>query len=131
MKRFCFFIFSVISITAFSNSKPIAQKDSVGNKVTNNAPADKMCDFNGGQKALYKFLGKNIKYPAKAADDGVQGRVFVQFTVKKDGSLDNFRILRGVRADLDNEALRVAKLMPNWISGTKNGNPQTLNLPYL
>ncbi|MBS1530127.1 MAG: energy transducer TonB [Bacteroidetes bacterium] len=74
--------------------------------------------FPGGAKAFSKFLAKNLKYPQTE----VQGKVFVEFIVEKDGSLSRFRILRGITSETDQEAIRVMKLSPPWNPGQQNGH---------
>ncbi len=90
-----------------------------------------MPEFPGGEKAFYKFLSDNIKYPEKAKKDGIQGRVFVNFIVESDGSVTNVKILRGVSSELDNEAIRVVKMMPKWKPGVQRGEKVrvTYNIP--
>ena len=78
--------------------------------------------FAGGEAAMYKWLSDNIVYPA-AAEEGVSGRVVVEFVVGKDGSISNVRVVRSRHTALDKEALRVVKAMPNWIPGRNNGQP--------
>lgn len=80
-------------------------------------------EFPGGEKALFEFLGENTKFPAIAKDAGIQGIVYVQFVIMEDGSInpDMVEILRGVHPALDQEAIRVIKLMPNWVPGYQRG----------
>jgi TonB family protein len=66
-------------------------------------------------------LGGNLRYPPNSRDLGIQGRVYVQFTVNLDGTLSDFKILKGVTNDIDQEALRVMTLSPNWIPAIKRG----------
>ena len=82
-----------------------------------------MPDFPGGQKELLSFLSRNIKYPTKAIESKIQGRVIVQFVVNKDGSISNAKIVRSVDPDLDKEALRVINSMPQWKPGMQKGEP--------
>lgn len=77
--------------------------------------------FPGGQTALMKFLSEHTKYPVVAQENGVQGRVTVQFVVEKDGSISDVHVLRGVDPSLDKEAVRVVKSMPRWTPGKQNG----------
>jgi TonB family protein len=84
---------------------------------------EKMPVFPGEEEALSKFLSENIKYPEQALKDTIQGRVFVNFIVEKDGSVSNAKIARGVTESLDNEALRVINMMPKWIPGMQRGKP--------
>ena len=75
----------------------------------------------GGPAALMKYLSENTKYPVVAQENGVQGRVTVQFVVEKDGSISDVHVLRGVDPSLDKEAVRVVKSMPRWTPGKQNG----------
>lgn len=77
--------------------------------------------FPGGPAALMKYLSENTKYPNVAQENGVQGRVTVQFVVEKDGSISDVHVLRGVDPSLDKEAVRVVKSMPRWTPGKQNG----------
>lgn len=80
-------------------------------------------EFPGGEAELYRFMAMNIKYPAEAMDAGQEGRVVVGFTVQADGKVTDPRILRGVCPALDREALRIVGMMPDWIPGTRDGQP--------
>lgn len=102
--------------TAKPKPAPITPKDTVVFMVVEEMP-----EFPGGQGELMKYIAQNIKYPVKAQQKEVQGRVTVSFVVSCDGSLRDFRIVRGVDPDLDAEALRVIKSMPNWKPGKQKG----------
>ena len=93
-------------------------------QVCENPPA-----FPGGTYAMYKYLADNIKYPADAKAAGKEGRVIVQFVVRKDGSVSDVSVVRSVgNASLDNEAVRVVSSMPKWSPGTQGGKP--VNVQY-
>ena len=77
--------------------------------------------FPGGNEALMKWLSKNLKYPASAQENNIQGRVLVQFVVNKDGSIVDPKVLRSVDPALDKEALRVVSAMPKWQPGKQRG----------
>lgn len=77
----------------------------------------------GGTEAMAAFLQKNLKYPRQAAHAGVQGKVFVQFTVGSDGKIENATAIRGIGFGCDEEAVRVVKLMDNWAPGKQAGVP--------
>ena len=83
--------------------------------------AEQMPEFPGGMKEMLKFLQENVKYPENAMKNNVQGRVIVQFVVEKDGTPTEFKVLRSVDPDLDEEALRVMKAMPKWKPGMQKG----------
>lgn len=80
-------------------------------------------EFPGGEAAMYKWLSDNIVYPSAASEEGVQGRVVVEFVVDRDGSITNVKVVRQRHPALDKEALRVIKAMPKWIPGRNNGQP--------
>ena len=82
---------------------------------------EQMPTFPGGQQELMSYLGKNIKYPTIAQENGTQGRVIIQFVVERDGSITDVRVARGVDPYLDKEAVRGVKSMPKWIPGKQNG----------
>ena len=84
---------------------------------------EKMPSFPGGDAALFKFLGDNVKYPVIAQENGVQGRVICQFVVNKDGSIVDVEVVRSVDPSLDKEAIRVIKSMPKWSPGQQRGKP--------
>jgi periplasmic protein TonB len=77
-------------------------------------------EFPGGEKAMYKYLGK-MKYPAYARDNGITGRVTVRFVVNEDGKVSNVEVLKGIGAGCDEEAKKVISTMPAWKPGKKNG----------
>ncbi len=94
-------------------------------------PVEQMPEFEGGQEGLFNFIGKNVEYPQEAKAKGIQGRVFVSFMIRDDGSIDSIKILKGVHELLDNESLRVIRLMPKWHPGMQKGKPVNVyyNLP--
>ena len=77
--------------------------------------------FKGGDIEFIKFIQKNLIYPEKARRMGLEGRVFVQFVVEKDGSLTNVNVLKGIRGGCNEEAMRVMQNSPNWLSGKQRG----------
>ena len=82
-----------------------------------------MPEFPGGKAAIFKYLAQNIRYPQKAAKNGTQGLVALQFYVDTDGSIDDITVVRGVSRELNEEAKRVIKKMPKWKPGTIGGEP--------
>ena len=82
---------------------------------------DQKAEFVGGDKALLSFLQKNMRYPQDCMESNIQGRVYVSFVVEKDGSLSQVEIARKMQPSLDNEAIRVIKLMPNWVPAQHEG----------
>lgn len=82
---------------------------------------DVMPEFPGGQKALFEFFAKNIKYPAEAFEKKEEGRVYLTFVIEKDGSISNVKVARGVSPSLDAEAIRIIKSMPTWTPAKVKG----------
>jgi protein TonB len=77
----------------------------------------------GGLEAFYKYLGKNLIYPAQARRMGIEGRVFLSFVVEKDGSLTDITVMKGIGAGCDEESIRVMKNAPKWNPGKQRGQP--------
>lgn len=77
--------------------------------------------FPGGDKALMEWLGENLHYPQQAAKEHATGRVLVNFVINTDGSTDEVKVLRSAHPSLDEEAMRVIKIMPKWEPGKKDG----------
>lgn len=90
--------------------------------------ADKMPEFPGGMTGLMQHLSKNIRYPAEAHTNNIQGRVVVSVIINTEGKVTNAKIVQSVAPSLDAEALRVTDTMPDWIPGTKDGKP--VNVKY-
>lgn len=90
-----------------------------------------MPSFPGGEEALFKYLGQNIKYPQIAKEAGITGRVFVNFVIDKEGNVTDVKVLRGIGGGCDEEAVRVVKNMPKWSAGKQRGKPVKVsyNLP--
>ena len=88
-------------------------------------------EYVGGNRELMRFIGRNIKYPAAAVRANVQGMVFVQFVVGKDGQTSDIKVLKGIGFGCDEEAVRVASILPAWRPGQQNGQPVAVqcNLP--
>ncbi len=94
---------------------------------------EQMPEFPGGQSALMAWLQKNLEYPEEAREQGLEGRVFVQFTVYSTGVCGNFTILRSPSPLLSNAALKTIKKMPKWTPGMQNGKSVNtmMRLPIL
>ena len=86
-------------------------------------------EFPGGMSELMKFIQKNMRYPKIAIKKGIEGRVICQFTVTKDGSIEDIIVVRGLHKSLDKEAVRVIKKMPKWKPG-KNYKGEVQNYKY-
>ena len=79
--------------------------------------------FPGGDSKLIGFINSTRRYPEKAYKRGIEGRVMLSFVVNADGSVTNLRILKGVEASLNSEALRIFSSMPPWQPGKIEGRP--------
>ena len=82
---------------------------------------DQIASFPGGDGKMKEWLSRNVKYPAVAEENGVQGRVIVRFVVGKDGSISKASVIRSVDPSLDKEALRVVRAMPRWMPSKIGG----------
>ena len=84
---------------------------------------ENMPEFPGGDLELRKHIAQNVSYPEIAKENGIQGRVFVQFVVNQKGKVEQVKIVRGVDPALDKEAIRVIKSLPAWKPGSQRGKP--------
>ena len=78
---------------------------------------DKMPQFPTGDEGLGRFISEYMRYPSRAKEEGLQGRILCSFIVGKDGTISNLEVINGLDNDLDNEALRVLSMMPKWTPG--------------
>ncbi|MBN8576944.1 MAG: TonB family protein [Cyclobacteriaceae bacterium] len=87
----------------------------------------------GGMPAFYKYVGEKMKYPAQARRMGVEGRVFVEFVVNRDGSIVDVKSIKGIGAGCDEEAVRVVQSAPAWKPGKQRGKPvrQKMVIPII
>ena len=107
-----------IQALSISENKAKNIKEKLYSAVVEQMPA-----FPGGEKAMEKFIEKNLVYPASAKKNSMEGKVYATFVVEKDGTLSDIKLLRGINGceDCDKEAIRVIKLMPSWNPGKQNG----------
>ena len=116
-----------LQIQHYNNNQTVVnENDSLNVSVC--FDVEEMPEFTGGGMALRKYLSTSIKYPREAAINGIQGKVFVNFIVKADGSLSNVKAINRIHPLLDAEAVRVIQSMPNWIPGRKKG--KTVNVSF-
>lgn len=91
--------------------------------------------FPGGESAINEYIAQNLRYPALAKENGIEGVVEVAFTVKADGSVGSIKITRMIDPDLEQEAIRLVKNMPRWTPADKNGAPVdapvSLRIPFI
>ena len=82
---------------------------------------EQMPEFEGGEDARQAFLGRNLQYPPLARENGIEGKVVVKFVVGGDGKISQVEALTHKGWGLEEEAIRVAKMMPGWKAGKQNG----------
>jgi protein TonB len=109
-----------IETQAYVPDEPVIKKEEVKEPEIF-VVVEEMPSFPGGDKALYEYLAKNIKYPAVAKDNGIEGKVYIKFVVNEDGSVSQAQVARGIGGGCDEEALRVVKDMPKWKPGKQRG----------
>jgi len=125
--RLCFILLLLSSYKASAQSESPANEGIKGIPINDSTVVytyvGEWPSFPGGNGARNRFLSENIVYPRAAEKKGIEGRVIVSFIIEKDGTITNVELLKGVEASLDEEAMRVVKLMPRWNPGKNNGEP--------
>jgi protein TonB len=101
--------------------EPVAEVADKGDEDIIFTVVEQRASFPGGFEAMAKFLQRNLKYPASARRMGVDGKVFVEFIVDKEGKMSEIKVVKGLSADCDKEAVRVVQMMPPWTPGRQNG----------
>ncbi|RNL50276.1 M56 family metallopeptidase [Pedobacter jejuensis] len=101
----------------------LAPSNTDDKKIYDFVSIEKQPEYVGGMKKFYEYLGRSIKYPTLAQQNNVQGKVWLSFTVEKDGSLSNIQITRGLGSGTDEEAQRVLAESPKWLPGIQNSKP--------
>jgi TonB family protein len=99
---------------------PLPEIETVTNPEEVLSYAEVMPEFPGGMPEMVKYLLENMIYPEEMKENGIEGRIFVQFVVTKTGSVEDITIARGIDG-LNREAIRLVKQMPNWKPGINNG----------
>lgn len=99
-----------------------------GSNYQNSSSLDTKPEFPGGFSKFKEYLQSSVKYPAQAKIDQVEGKVLVGFTIDETGAVTNTNVIKGIRADLDKEALRVINGSPKWKPGTIDG--KTVNVKF-
>lgn len=108
----------IITLSVSAQEKKGKVQKGFGVSVTQVQP-----EFPGGSDSLQAFLSNNLIYPEKAKREHIEGIVYVGFMVDRKGKIVNPKILSTVSEELDAEALRVVKMMPDWIPGSAGGSP--------
>jgi len=120
----CLFLFNSCFLFAQKND---LKQDTISTVVE--TPAR----FIGDEKGLTNFVKDNLQYPVSAKQKKIEGTVYITFVIEKDGSINDIKVLKGIPngAELDSEAVRIVRIMPNWTPGLLNGNAVRVpfNLP--
>lgn len=135
-KNFGFLLLSSVLITTIFSACLFKKKQDNTTTTSNNSvpivyTVEKSPSFPGGNQALFDFIHKTKKYPKDFGSLGIEGKVYVGFTVNKDGTLSNIHIAKSLHPSIDAEALKVVKAMPKWIPASSRNKPvaQNLQLP--
>lgn len=112
-------LIAAIGLMAACTETPVEAIQSEAEKVFKEAEV--MPEFPGGMQELMAYMGSSIQYPEAAKAEGIEGKVFVQFVIGTDGKVGSVEVVKGVRDDLDSEAIRVVSEMPNWTPGKQDG----------
>ena len=113
------------------NDTAILEEGEVDDEPLLGCIAETEPEFPGGLEAMYKFITDNLKYPQLALENGIEGRVYINFTVEKDGTISDVRVLRDIGGGCGQEAKRVVEMMPKWNPGKQSGKlvRTSFNLP--
>ena len=125
-KLFLIMLLAFVSVNAYS------QSDDADNDVYN--MVDQSAKFQDGYNSIIKFVQENIKFPAEAKENNVHGKLMLSVVVEKDGSLSDIKIKKGLGYGLDEEIVRIIKMMPKWQPAQHKGKPvrqsQTILIPF-
>lgn len=106
-----------VAIGAYAHSAYIADDEEPISMIM----VEQKAQFPGGDAAMFKWIAENMKYPTQAIEEGIQGRIDVQFVVEKYGSVSNVKVVRGKHPALNAEAVRIVENMPKWTPGSMGG----------
>ena len=125
-KLFLIMLLAFVSVNAYS------QSDDADNDVYN--MVDQSAKFQDGYNSIIKFVQENIKFPAEAQENNVHGKLMVSVVVEKDGALSDIKIKKGLGYGLDEEIVRIIKMMPKWQPAQHKGKAvrqsQTIMIPF-
>ena len=125
-KLFLIMLLAFVSVNAYS------QSDDADNDVYN--MVDQSAKFQDGYNSIIKFVQENIKFPAEAKENNVHGKLMLSVVVEKDGSLSDITVKKGLGYGLDEEIVRIIKMMPKWQPAQHKGKTvrqiQTIVIPF-
>ena len=119
-----------IEIKPYVEAKPVEEEVEVEEEIPFAIVEDKPTFQGKDANEFTKWVYNNIEYPEIAKENGIQGRVTVQFTIDKDGSVKDVKVLRGVDSSLDKEAVRVIQKSPKWSPGKQRGKPAKVKYTF-
>lgn len=105
------------------DNMPVPVAVDMGDNPLNFRIVEQLPEFPGGMSAFVKWLTDNLRYPPVAQRQKIQGRVVISFVINRDGSICDLKVAQSVNPILDNEALRVARMMPRWKPGIDKNKP--------
>ncbi|RYF09537.1 MAG: energy transducer TonB [Flavobacteriales bacterium] len=117
---------ALVAPAVSGNGNGLGKEEGVGegnNEIKDITGVDEYPEFAGGMKAFTKYMERNLRYPSRAQEESIQGKVFVSFVVEIDGSITDVKVLRGIGFGCDEEAMKVIKKSPLWKPGKNKGTP--------
>jgi TonB family protein len=125
---FSFFLFFFVAMAFTCKAQNMKVQNEINDsnyRIVNNDTvykiSEQMPQFPGGDKELLRLISNNLKYPVIAQENGIQGKVILRFVVLKTGKVSNIEVVRSLDPSCDKEAVRVIKMLPDWVSGEQNG----------
>ena len=122
-------ITTICVLLSCKETEPIAVKQTQDNNTELDSESFDITyrnpEFPGGDKELLNYISNNLKYPESAKENGISGRVSLLLTINEKGEIADVKIIRGICPELDEEAVRLVKAMPQWEPGYKNGKAKT------
>ena len=112
-----------LSVMAMNGPQPSPKTGMSTEPAMSNPQNDALNQFPGGIKAWSEYISKNLKYPAVARENKIEGRVILSFVVDVDGGIQDIKVLKGIGGGADEEAVRVVAQSPKWRTVVKNGDP--------
>lgn len=119
-----------IEIKSYIEAKPVEEAEEVEEEIPYAVVEEKPKFQDKDANAFTKWVYDNLEYPEIAKENGIQGRVTVQFTIDKDGSVKNVKVLRGVDSSLDKAAVNVINKSPKWSPGKMRGRPTKVSYTF-
>lgn len=120
MKKFLVLTITALMVCMAINANTNSQIYADGKVFTS---VEQMPQFPGGDAALMRYIAKHMQFPPVAQEQDIQGKVILQFVVKKDGSVGEVKVVRSLSPECDNEAKRMVRNLPKFKPGKRNGQP--------